>query len=107
MISSVRKIPHFAAALKICPGDVKALFRQAQALEALERPGEALRSVRRLLQVDPRCSEAVPLLRRLEAATAALVEKQNSTVGRVDAMLDIIRDPKSDEKTVVTVSWYG
>jgi len=49
----------------------KALFRRAQALEMLERLGETLVALRRLLEAEPANKEAAASLRRVHAAASA------------------------------------
>lgn len=65
----------------------KAIFRRAQALEALGRLGEAHLAVRRLLELDPRNSEAAAMLRRvhgqaaMRAATSGLSGASDAAIG--------------------------
>ena len=70
-----------AAALKISPGDVKALYRHAQALERSGRQAEAFRQAQTILRMEPQNKEAVELARRLTVQLKKQVDSMQSTDG--------------------------
>lgn len=68
-----------ASALEITPGDVKALYRHAQALERTGRLPEAFREVQSILRTEPQNREAVELARRLTVELKKQADSMQST----------------------------
>lgn len=74
------------AALQISPGDIKALYRYAQALEGRGNIPEALRTVKKLLGLDPKNREGMEMARRLAATLKEQSDRLQSTDGIMDEM---------------------
>ena len=103
--------------LELRPGYVKALMRRALAREALEQPTEALDDVKHALQVEPSHREAKLCLPRLEAASAAKLEKQkeemmgklkdlgNSVLGHFGMSLDNFKADKDPNTGSYNISF--
>lgn len=78
------------AALEISPGDVKALFRRAQALEATGELANAFRDTKSLLSIEPRNKEAMELASRLSVALRRKAATLQSTDAVVEEMLQAL-----------------
>lgn len=78
------------AALQISPGDVKSLYRHAQALEGQGNLPEALRQVKKLLALDSKNKEAAELARQLTVSLKQQAERMQSTDGVVEEMFSTL-----------------
>ena len=74
------------AALEISPGDVKAIYRHAQALEGRGDIPEALRMVKKLLGLEPKNREGLEMARRLAASIKQQSDRLQSTDGIMGEM---------------------
>ncbi|XP_042221331.1 protein unc-45 homolog B-like [Homarus americanus] len=79
--------------LEISPKDPKALFRRAQAYEALEQAEKAYADARTLQVVDPKNKEVQEMLSRVHKVVQDLVEEKTKTSGKVQQLFDILFDP--------------
>ncbi len=88
------------AALDIAPGDVKSLYRSAQAMEGLgDLPG-AFKVIRKVLSLDPHSRDALEAARRLTNAMKKQVEVTQSTDKIVDEMFSalVTREAPQDRR---------
>lgn len=76
-------------ALKIVPEDPKALFRRAQALEALERFEEAYRDAKLIFTVEPTNKAIQPMLTRLYAIVQERARQSAQTSNKVEKMFEV------------------
>ena len=93
MESYEKAVEDAVAALEISPGDVKALYRHAQALEKTGKMAEAFRQVQTLLRIDPQKKEAVQLARRLTVDLKKQADSMHSTDTIVQEMLAALATP--------------
>lgn len=80
-------------ALDADPGDVKALFRRAQALQKLGRLDQAFMDAKRCAQLEPKNNAFQDLLRKLGAQIQQKSVQLNSTDVRVQQMFSLLIDP--------------
>lgn len=78
--------------LDIIPNDPKALFRRCQALENLNRPEEAYRDARQVLNVDPTNKAIQPILARLHTVVQEKLKINAQTTNKVASMFQIVFD---------------
>ena len=78
------------AALEINPADVKALYRRAQALEAIGELAGAFRETQKLLSIEPRNKEAMDVACRLTVALKKKASALQSTDAVVEEMLQAL-----------------
>lgn len=76
-------------ALRIVPEDPKALFRRAQALEAIERYEEAYRDAKMILTVEPTNKAIQPILSRLYNIVQERARLSAQTSNKVDKMIEL------------------
>ena len=69
--------------LRLTPKDPKALFRRAQALEALEKFEEAYRDATELFKEDPANKSVQPMLQRLHLVVQERAAKNAKTITKV------------------------
>lgn len=74
------------------PSNVKALFRRAQANDALGKPDLAFKDARQILHLEPKNQTVLPMLERLNAKLQDIAKEQSSTKSRAESMLNIIKD---------------
>lgn len=86
------------SALQLSPGDVKTIYREAQALEGLDRLTEALVETKKLLSIDPRNREANEMAMRLTAKLMKDSDRMHSTDGLVDEMFAALGKDKLPAK---------
>ncbi|XP_068210015.1 protein unc-45 homolog B [Palaemon carinicauda] len=79
--------------LEISPKDPKALFRRAQAYEALDKKEKAYTDARALQAVDPKNKEVQAMLARLHREVQDLLDKKTKTAGKVQQLFEILFDP--------------
>ncbi|KAG7169405.1 unc-45 B-like [Homarus americanus] len=82
-----------AVYLKIEDYENVALFRRAQAYEALEQAEKAYADARTLQVVDPKNKEVQEMLSRVHKVVQDLVEEKTKTSGKVQQLFDILFDP--------------
>lgn len=75
------------------PSNIKALFRRAQAYEALGKTDLAFKDARQILHLEPKNQTVLPLLERLSAKLQDIAKEQSSTKSKAESMLGIIKDP--------------
>ena len=92
------------ASLQISPSDVKALFRHAQTLEAIQRLPEAFKTIKTLLQVDPGNKEGLVAARRLTAKIKGQAEAMQSTDYVVNEMYSALEDTGSSNEKKIKAS---
>ncbi len=78
------------AALSIAPGDVKSLYRSAQAMEGLGNLPDAFKAIKRVLALDPQNRDALEAARRLTTAMKKQAEMTQSTDRIVGDMLSAL-----------------
>ncbi|CRL02026.1 CLUMA_CG015103, isoform A [Clunio marinus] len=91
--------------LDLQPNDQKALFRRAQALEALERFEEAYRDARTIWNTDPSFKPIQPILERLHLIVQNRVAQNAQTSTKVSKMFEIAFDvgaEKSKRETAMS-----
>lgn len=88
------------AALKLSPGDIKALYRRSQALEGQGQLAEALQSIKMVLVIDGSNKEALTSARRLTETIRRQVDLTMSTSEKIKDMLTALnsRDVKDSLK---------
>ncbi|XP_059485604.1 protein unc-45 homolog A [Neocloeon triangulifer] len=86
------------AAIEICPTDPKALFRRANALEALGRVEEAYRDATNAMKSDPTNKELQPLLSGLHLKVQEKIKEQAKTSVKVEQMMELSFDPSQDSE---------
>ncbi|XP_046890195.1 protein unc-45 homolog A [Hypomesus transpacificus] len=79
-------------ALNADPGDVKALFRRAQALQKLGRLDQAFMDAQRCAQLEPKNKAFQELLRQMGAQIQQKSIQMNSTDSRVQQMFSLLLD---------------
>ncbi|KAK3857144.1 hypothetical protein Pcinc_036588 [Petrolisthes cinctipes] len=79
--------------LDLTPKDPKALFRRAQAYEALNQQEKAYTDARTLQVVDPKNSEVQHMLTRLHKRVQDILEEKTKTSGKVQQLFEILFDP--------------
>ncbi|KAK4288564.1 hypothetical protein Pmani_038411 [Petrolisthes manimaculis] len=79
--------------LELTPKDPKALFRRAQAYEALNQQEKAYTDARTLQVVDPKNSEVQHMLTRLHKRVQDILEEKTKTSGKVQQLFEILFDP--------------
>lgn len=82
-------------ALDTDPGDVKALFRRAQALQKLGRLDQAFMDAQRCAQLEPKNKAFQELLRQMGAQIQQKSIELNSTDSRVQQMFSLLMDASS------------
>uniref|UniRef100_A0A4W5JN49 Unc-45 myosin chaperone A n=1 Tax=Hucho hucho TaxID=62062 RepID=A0A4W5JN49_9TELE len=82
-------------ALDADPGDVKARFRRAQALQKLGRLNEAFLDAQRCAQMEPTNNTFKELLRLLGAQSQKKSVEMSSTDARVQQMFSLLLDPSA------------
>ncbi|XP_041746664.1 protein unc-45 homolog A [Coregonus clupeaformis] len=82
-------------ALDADPGDVKARFRRAQALQKLGRLNEAFLDAQRCAQIEPTNNTFKELLRLLGAQIQKKSVQMSSTDARVQQMFSLLLDPSA------------
>lgn len=80
------------SALEITPGDVKSLYRRAQALEAKGNVIEAFKDIKKLLSLEPQNREALESARRLTTAIKKQAETMHSTDSIVNELFTALVD---------------
>lgn len=86
------------SALGICQHDVKALFRRCQALEGLERYGDALSEGLKVQHMEPKNQAIRPMLERINIKLRSKAKEQATTVNRVSSMFKIVNDTAADDE---------
>ena len=87
------------------PSNIKALFRRAQAYEALGKADLAFKDARQILHLEPKNQTVLPLLERLNAKLQDIAKEQSSTKSRAESMLGIIKDSSQPfEKKMTAVN---
>ena len=84
------------AALEICGQDVKALFRRCQALEGLNRFGEALKDGLKVQHLEPKNQAIRPILERINIKMQSKAKEDARTVNRVTSMFKYVNDASLD-----------
>ena len=74
------------------PNNVKALFRRAQANEALGKYDLAFKDARQVLHLEAKNQTVLPLLERLSAKLQDIAKEQSSTKSKAENMLSVIGD---------------
>ncbi|KAK7085106.1 Protein unc-45 A [Halocaridina rubra] len=87
-----------AECLELTPKDPKALFRRAQAYEALDKKEKAYADARALQAIDPKNKEVQAMLARLHKVVQDLLEAKTKTAGKVQQLFDILFDPASEKE---------
>ncbi|CAB1313662.1 unnamed protein product [Coregonus sp. 'balchen'] len=82
-------------ALDADPGDVKARFRRAQAMQKLGRLNEAFLDAQRCAQIEPTNNTFKELLRLLGAQIQKKSVQMSSTDARVQQMFSLLLDPSA------------
>uniref|UniRef100_A0A8C8HQQ3 UNC-45/Cro1/She4 central domain-containing protein n=1 Tax=Oncorhynchus tshawytscha TaxID=74940 RepID=A0A8C8HQQ3_ONCTS len=82
-------------ALDADPGDVKARFRRAQALQKLGRLNEAFLDAQRCAQMEPTNNTFKEMLRLLGAQSQKKSVQMSSTDARVQQMFSLLLDPSA------------
>lgn len=83
--------------LELTPKDPKALFRRAQAYEALEQTEKAYADARAVQGIDPKNKEVQQMLTRLHKVVQDLIEEKTKTSGKVQQLFDILFDPSYEK----------
>ncbi|XP_028967404.1 protein unc-45 homolog B [Galendromus occidentalis] len=78
--------------LLLDPSNVKALFRRAQAYDALGKTDLAFKDARQILHLEPKNQTVLPLLERLSAKLQDIAKEQSSTKSKAESMLNVIKD---------------
>ena len=86
------------ASLEITPGDIKSLFRKAQALEGKGSLPEAFKEIKKLLVLDPKNKEAMEAARRLTAALKKQAETMQSTDSIVNEMFSALENKETSQE---------
>ena len=86
------------ASLEITPGDMKSLYRKAQALEGKGNLADAFKDIKRLLTLYPNNKEAIEAARRLTAALKQQVDTVQSTDNIVNEMFSALENKKLSQE---------
>ncbi|KAL7728996.1 hypothetical protein ACLKA6_019831 [Drosophila palustris] len=78
--------------LRLAPNDPKALFRRAQAYEALSKPEEAYRDATALFKADPGNKSVQPMLKRLHLIVQENAARNAKTSTKVTQMMELTFD---------------
>ncbi|EDV91152.1 protein unc-45 homolog B [Drosophila grimshawi] len=78
--------------LRFAPNDPKALFRRAQAYEALAKPEEAYKDATALFKADPGNKSVQPMLQRLHLIVQENAARNAKTSTKVQQMMDLAFD---------------
>lgn len=85
-----------SSALEITPNECKALFRRAQALEKLEKPGDAFRDIKMLLHIEPKNKPALALAQKLRNILSAKVQSRETAEGATaEIFSELLKDSNS------------
>eukprot|EP00095_Tigriopus_kingsejongensis_P001782 snap_masked-scaffold225_size250570-processed-gene-1.3 protein:Tk01782 transcript:snap_masked-scaffold225_size250570-processed-gene-1.3-mRNA-1 annotation:"protein unc-45 homolog b" len=84
--------------LDLVHNDPKALFRRAQAYEALDQVDLAYNDAREVHRVDPKNKAIEPMLMRLHKAVSEKVTRMNQVGNKVKSMFEIVFDPSVDKE---------
>lgn len=85
-------------ALELVPSDPKALYRRAQAYEALEKVDLAYQDAREVHRVDPKNKAIEPMLIKLHKAVSEKVTQMNQIGNKVTSMVEIVFDPSTEKE---------
>lgn len=86
------------ASLEITPGDMKSLYRKAQALEGKGNLADAFKDIKRLLTLYPNNKEAIEAARRLTAALKQQADTVQSTDNIVNEMFSALENKKLSQE---------
>ncbi|TDG45878.1 hypothetical protein AWZ03_007733 [Drosophila navojoa] len=78
--------------LRLAPNDPKALFRRAQAYEALNKPEEAYKDATALFKADPGNKSVQPMLQRLHLIVQENAARNAKTSTKVKQMMELAFD---------------
>ncbi|ALC47205.1 unc-45 [Drosophila busckii] len=78
--------------LRLAPNDPKALFRRAQAYEALSKPEEAYKDATALFKADPSNKSVQPMLQRLHLIVQENAARNAKTSTKVKQMMELAFD---------------
>ncbi|KAH8398128.1 hypothetical protein KR215_006157 [Drosophila sulfurigaster] len=78
--------------LRLAPNDPKALFRRAQAFEALSKPEEAYKDATALFKADPGNKSVQPMLQRLHLIVQENAARNAKTSTKVQQMMELAFD---------------
>ncbi|EDW59784.1 protein unc-45 homolog B [Drosophila virilis] len=78
--------------LRLGPNDPKALFRRAQAYEALNKPEEAYKDATALFKADPGNKSVQPMLQRLHLIVQENAARNAQTATKVKQMMELAFD---------------
>lgn len=84
--------------LEFTPKDPKALFRRAQAYEALEQHEKAYADIRAVQTLDPKNKEVQQMLARVHKVVQDLIEQKTKTSGKVQQLFEILFDPSYEKE---------
>ncbi|XP_076036321.1 unc-45 myosin chaperone [Oratosquilla oratoria] len=80
------------------PNDPKALFRRAQAYEALEQQEKAYQDARAVQNLDPKNKEVQAMLARLHKIMQEKIQEHSRTSGKVEQMIEILFDVSQEKE---------